>query len=365
MASLGSSFPISQQVLGSEILTGPIANRAVDFSVTDPSMGTMKKVAFFAVKMILFPWGLYELLKFTMQRVVMIFLYPAQSRIVKLFLRGVWGTSALDRARLNQVQRLRGLGFTVRDVVLMRNGVRYNGITISRPNTIENRAWAIQATGNSEPIEHSLELFARVYGTINFNILLINGPQVGRSEGHANPDTMADVQELGIRYLEEALSANKVILAGRSLGGAVMGGAILKHEFKPDIQYTVVRQMSFDRASNVCSKIIGMTIFARLKNIVKRLVGWCCELDGIAPSRKLSELNIKEVIVQSAVRRSSGVAPAKDDFSFDNVIPKEATLGYRLVKEGVTTNKVFCCAPWGHVDNETIYLPLQLEEVAP
>ncbi|NGX34380.1 MAG: hypothetical protein K1060chlam1_00733 [Candidatus Anoxychlamydiales bacterium] len=326
--------------------TKPLSKRLADFSIQDKTkwQKLAKKVIVLTLKIVIFPWGIYELARYIVQRLVMIPLYPAQSRIVRFFIRKLMPISEkdLDLFRKQIAIRMNEQGFLVRHVALEKNGVRYSGMLIGHKDTIANGKWALQATGNLELIEHSAENIAKIYKDFQVNTLLINGPAVGKSEGRATPESMGDAQEVGLSFLENALKANKIVIAGRSLGGASVGQAISKHEFKKDVKYLVVRQMTFDRASNICGKTVR-NWSPRLGSFVKKVVKWSgCEMDSLAASKKLQELGIKEIIVQATQREiKSHELPKKDDFMTDGPILAHASLGYRLIKEKVVDNKVF------------------------
>lgn len=212
-------------------------------------------------------------------------------------------------------------------------------MVLGKKEGIENGKWIVQATGNCQPIEYVVGC-AELYSRIGFNALFINDPSVGRSGGHAIPQSLGEAQETGIRFLETALKAKQIAIAGFSLGGAMVGQAILQHRFRKDVDYLVIRQVTFDRTSNIAKKI--MPIF---KSVAKHLVLWTgLEMDSIEASKKLQRLGIREVIIQAskkAIDRTS--VPNKEDFETDGVIPARGSLGYRLVKEGVTYNKIFRC----------------------
>ena len=296
-----------------------------------------------ACKLSLGSWGLYEGLRYIVQRLIMIPLYPAQSRLVK-FMFPVLRAENLSAHIQAEAEGLALGDFRVRHVVLEKNGVRYSGLMIGHSTTIDNGQWVLQATGNAEPIEHTAELCARTYQECGFNTLMINGPAVGRSQGHATPQTLGEAQEIGLCFLESALKAKKIVLAGRSLGGAAMGQAILQHTFHKEIQYLAVRQMSFDRVSNVCGKIVGQ-LFPRLEGVVSRIIHWSgCEMDSVAASKRLQQLGIQEVIIQASREGTDPeLLPTIDHFYADGVILAEASLGHALIREGITGNKRFYC----------------------
>jgi alpha/beta superfamily hydrolase len=327
----------------------------VDFSIQDDTwLDLAGRVGLLVLKIVLFPWGIYELCRYGVQRLIMAPLYPAQNSLVKY----IFGSHvSIDEASSDQERRwsassLKRDGFVVRHVSLEKNGARYSGMLVGRKDKIQNGKWVLQATGNLEPIETSAKQFAKLYAQCGFNTLLINGPGVCRSKGEADPKTMGEAQALGLSFLETAIKAKKIVISGRSLGGAATSQAILQHTFKKDVKYLVMRQMTFDRASTICSKIVESAV-PLLSGFAKFLVQWSgCEMDSVEASKKLSKLGIKEVIVQNGNRHvHSFEVPKPEDFASDGVIPADASLGKALVSEGVTKNKIFYCLKGlGHMD---------------
>lgn len=283
-----------------------------------------------------------SLVTYIPQRLIMIPLYPAQSNLLKKFVK------QLNPKSLNELRPyLQGVmkSATLREVTIERNGIRYDALLMGRPETLQNGRWVLQATGNACPIEKMAYACWRTYSPAGFNVLMVNGPSVGRSSGHANARTIGEAQEGGIRFLETAIKAKQIALAGHSLGGAAIGQAILQHEFKKDISYLVVRQHAFDRTSNVVKKIINLPI---LKHIAQYLIYWAdLEMDNVQSSKKLQELGIHEVIIQAVDPQAIAAKQRLKEkiFMSDGVIPAKASLGYRLVKEGVIQNKEFACIP--------------------
>ncbi|HEV3270374.1 MAG TPA: hypothetical protein VGZ69_07005 [Candidatus Rhabdochlamydia sp.] len=147
---------------------------------------------------------------------------------------------------------------------------------------------------------------------------MINGPCVGNSQGQATPKSMGDAQQVGISFLEKFVEAKNIVIAGRSLGGAAIGQAILQHEFKKDVNYLVVSQMSFDKASNICGKTIS-TLSPRLGWFVEKLIQLVgCEMDAVAAAKKLQKLEIVQVVVQASNQEiPSGKLPRLEDFQAD------------------------------------------------
>jgi hypothetical protein len=314
----------------------------------------------------------YKSVQYIAQRFVMFPLYPAQNGLVKAIMPH-FETHKLNTDRFKGALSLKSKGFIVRDVNLEKNGIRYSGLLIAHEETIGNRQWVLQATGNAQPIEQGFVdidkqgryiaeegaprsnfSFSSFYQKQGFNLLLINGPGVGKSEGKATAQSMGDAQQVGISFIETALKANKIVIAGFSLGGAAIGQAILQHAFKGDVKYLVVRQMTFDRVSTICAKIVARASPFLEKFVVKQLIKWTgLEIDSVAASKKLQQLGIQEVIVQRSAVEScqSNSIPCLNQFETDGVIVPEASLGYALVKEGVTEDKVFCPLPEAEHDS--------------
>ncbi len=283
-------------------------------------------------------------LRYIVQRVVMTFIYPAQSCLLRRL-----SLPHLSVQNLNLQRKQIGESsneFICRDVVLEKNGVRYSGMLMGHRDTIHNGNWALQAVGNGESIERLIEHTAQVYYQDKFNILMINGPSVGKSQGTATPSTMGDAQDIGISYLETALKAKKIVIAGRSLGGAAIGLAILKHHFKKDVKYLVVQQMTFDCTSNIAAKMVGQMSSFPEWVVAKVIQVSGCEMDSVKASKKLQKEGIQEVIIQASNRAiPKEELPSLEDFITDSVIMKTASLGYALIQKGITDNKVFRCLP--------------------
>lgn len=77
-------------------------------------------------------------------------------------------------------------GYESKHIGLKINGVVYSALQITHS---DNKGWVLQATGNGEPIEYSAVFFAKTYKNMGLNVLLVNGPGVGRSGGRATPSS--------------------------------------------------------------------------------------------------------------------------------------------------------------------------------
>jgi alpha-beta hydrolase superfamily lysophospholipase len=321
-----------------------------DFSIDNRTCcSTCKKIALLLLKIILVPWILYEAITFVAQRIAMAALYPAQSFFVKCC-RPSLRTSHLDRRREELPERFAEQGYVIRHVKLEKDGTDYSGLWMGSPETLDNGKWVLHATGNVQPIERAVDLVDS-FQSIGYNLLMVNGPGVGRSDGIATAATLGEPQDIGISFLEHAIKANRLVLSGFSLGGAALGEAIHNHDFHLEgdehKHYLVIRSMCFDSVGNVGRKKTSKGCFAPFSKCV---ANWTkLEADNVASSRKLLELQIPEVIIQ---------AGEGDTFAHDGMIPEKATLGRRLQKEGITDPelKQFINVPGArhHVPIETI-----------
>ena len=274
--------------------------------------------------------------RYVVQRLVMLPFYPAQSFFLKFLPH--FRSGNLDRIRENTKKELTSKGYLCKELFLEENGIKYNGMIISHPDTINNGKWVLQATGNAVPIEHVAEQMIDIYckGNNPVNVLLVNGPGVGKSEGAATPATMGAAQRLGIRFLEERVKAKRIGLVGHSLGGAAIAQAILQHEFKRNIKYCAIFQMTFDRASNIASQLVSNGLFDWGVKKLIQIVG--CEMDSVAAVRKLKDLGIPLYIAQLTSDPLSSPVVA-NDFVSDGVIPRHASLAATVIEEGVISDQ--------------------------
>jgi hypothetical protein len=322
--------------------------KEVDFSITGPEEGVARKVGEAALKVVLLPWGLYCGMRWLVQRLIMIKVYPVQSSIVK-FLFSELKLEALDAQRSKAAAELAKKGFIVRHLWIESKGTKLSALMAIHPDHAQNGKWVLQACGNFQPIEYGLELVAKHYHKKNYNVLIVNNPGVGRSEGTSTPETMGEAQEAGIAFLETAVKPRKIVLAGYSLGGGALGQAILKHDFKKGIKYVVIRQMSFGTISQVCEERYREIINVEfLRRYIRPVVEWAgCEIDSVAVSRELQKRNIQETVIQRVNDNS--------EFDFDGAIPKEASLAFHLHREGILDLKQFIRLPnIDHLDGDEI-----------
>ena len=310
-----------------ELRLGPLT---ADFTIDNRSCWkTCKKVALAILKIILFPWILYEGIRYLFQRLAMAALYPAQSAILKSCILPEMKTEALDIARIHVPP-----GSIIRHIKLVKDGISYSGLLMGSPGTIENGKWVLQATGNAQPIEYS-ESYFHDYQSTGYNLLMVNGPGVGRSEGTATAESLGHPQEIALTYLEQVIQATRIVLSGFSLGAGAISQAIKEHDFQFETtKYLVIQQMTFDSTANVAHKFLShrnTCCTSCLAPIARCIIQWTgLNVDNTDASRRLLELEIPEVIIQAG--NSVG-------FQHDGVIPAEATHARTVLQEQMVAHK--------------------------
>ena len=305
----------------------------VDFSKrssedrTGPTYRDWKKIA---EKIICFPFPfrIGFIVSCILERLTMAIVNPAQSTLIKSFIG--CDVKESDKLRKSVASTLEQQNYIVRHVILEKNGVRYSGLLIGHTETIRNGRWLLHATGNRGLIENLAEDLAQLcYKKDDFNVLLINGPGVARSEGWANPHTIGDAQEIGLSFLEKAINATEIVISGHSLGGAAIGQAILQHAFDTEKRkYTVIFDKTFDRLSNIARCLVG----GWASYLIKKLG---LEMDTVAASEILKEKQIEQIILQGGTAISPSTKIRPERFANDGVICKESCLASTLNEEKV------------------------------
>ena len=367
-------------------MIAPIKNLLPDISVKTVMTKRAKLINISKTlgKLILFPWGLYCVSKYVVLQIVMIPLYPLHSRIIQYAIKFFGGPSFTSHG-LGEVRRQLSIHVSddiiLRRVVLEKDNRRYSGLMLSNSKTIDNGQWVIQATGNLEPIETSAEAMYNIYRREKFNLLMINGPCAGGGTGYASPECLGEAQELGLQLLEKGVRAKTIVMAGRSLGAAAMGQAILAHDFTEGVNYYCASMMTFDRVSNIAYKMFKRSMGRLIGKLVCVICKWSgAEMDTVAASRKLSRLNIPEIIIQhtdDVVRREGQRYFGQTLYSpierneiqgQDGVIPRTASHAYRIRKMNNLMNKHYVLLPGeGHMSNRpmTYIIPMINNIISP
>ncbi len=353
-----SSFPaLCVEPVNKKEIGGSLAGKKVDFAIAYSWAERARDITVIVLKILILPWGIIEGVRYLLGRVAMAMIYPAQSDLVKRYYTDFQAENT-DQARLQVFQNLQAKQYAVKHLILEKRGVRYSALIAGHQDYLSNGNWALQAVGNGGTAEAYLKHYADIYKAKKQNVLIVNGPSVGRSQGTAVPSTIGDAQEVGICFLEEVIKAKSITIAGYSLGGAAVGQAILQHRFKKGIDYTVERNMTFDTLSNIVYSIVSRASQSSfLGYMAAGLIHFCgLQIDSVAASKKLQELNIQEIIIgatnylsvrptfsfrQEFISSTNTVSKTSELFRNDGVIPGEASLGNALVTQNITAHKSF------------------------
>lgn len=289
-----------------------------------------------------FPKAILQAGMYVCTRLFMTALYPAQSKVLSL-IKNDYSASHLDSIRISALERLVSQGYAVYRVILKKNSEKYDGLVVRRNDALDERKWILQATGCSAPIESSIEDIAKIYlnhGT--FSLLMVNGPAVGRSQGQATFQSLANTQEIAIRFLEKNQKATHIALIGHSFGAAILGLAIMNHRFVGHIKYTVVRQMAFNSLPEI-AKTVTRSPLAAL--VIQKLH---LNIDNVESSAFLEKQGIHEIIIQAS--KEKGTPEKVEDFAADGVIPERNSLGASIVTQHWKHKTFVGLGPVGHAD---------------
>jgi len=256
---------------------------------------------------------------------------------------------SIDEKRFEEKRKefLEKEGYEVKGVALERDGISYQGFLVTKNGSALNQdRWAIQAVGVTGYAQKRIFSMGKAYGERGFNLLIVNPPGVGKSEGKTTGKTLGQAQETGVRFLEH-IGAKKIILAGFSMGGGMMGSAIMQHRFRDDIAYLGLFQMTFSTLSKAAAGLIhgGIKGFSRMIPLgpIPSYLGGAIvglgvrslgmEMDSVSAVQKLTESNIPVIVVQKSTQRSGWTQFKDVEFASDWIISKKASLGSGLQKD--------------------------------
>lgn len=308
-------------------LAKPLSERVADFSIQTrgQSNSIVLKIIKLILQIVIFPWGIYSVTRYALQRIAMLGICPPQSQFAKWLAPYVYelnkpsGKKAetlnkfLLAHKIDNICILNNYSIfplIIREVVLEKNGERYQGMIVSNLDIVRNGTWAIHAMANQATLESIIEKVGSSYVRNSINVLFINPPSVSLSKGHANLNTIVGSYELGVRFLEEALQAKNIIFSGRSLGAGIIGEVARRHKCLPRCKYLTVRIVPFNRLSDQ-----AMEMFSRYSKIfadaIPSIFRWTqCEIDCVDASRELAKKGIFEIVLQ-AIRPKTALSERK------------------------------------------------------
>lgn len=229
----------------------------------------------------------------------------------------------------SSMEALGDLEFTAKKVSIVKSGIQYDATVITHSSTADNGKWTVHALGNGMAMEQLISQLAQENFQYGSNTLLINGPSVGESGGWPTRYQLGAGFEGGLQFLEQEVEATHILMRGLSLGGGMMAEAILNHDFelglKRGTQYLSISDRTFSRLSDIAGQLFHPYV---------KPVLWAInmELDGVEAARKLSELNIRHIVVQHEMQHEG---------SHDGVIPDVTSLAHLLKQEEELNNKEF------------------------
>lgn len=229
-------------------------------------------------------------------------------------------TSYQTPQNLEALKKLEKDGYCVKKIQLYKSGIRYDAAIIGHKSTIDNGKWTIHALGNGMAMEMFYDDLPRKNFANNSNTLLINGPSVGQSGGWPTRYQFGAGFEAGLQFLEKQVDATHIVMHGLSLGGGMMGEAVLNHDFsygeKRGIKYLFVADRTFSKLSDVAANLVGSVV-----KPIFYLAG--AELDGVSAGMRLSSKGIKQIVIQHKSQNGLGS---------DGVIADEISLANQLRK---------------------------------
>ncbi len=233
----------------------------------------------------------------------------------------------LAQGEIEAIGRIVSKGWLAQKITLHKSGISYDATIIGHKDTITNGKWCIHALGNFLAMEQVIENISYENHQNRANTLLINGPGVGRSQGHPTRYSMSAGFEAGLQFLEKEVKATHIVFKGFSLGGGMMSEAVIAHEFDPNIKYLGISDRTFSHLSDAAAAIVGSFVNPLLGSFVNLLFYLSgTELDTVSGAEKLKRLKIRHIIIQHANDDSSKT---------DGVIPDCVSLTSKL--ESCTT----------------------------
>ncbi|MGL4539654.1 MAG: CPn0927/CPn0928 family alpha/beta hydrolase fold protein [Candidatus Rhabdochlamydia sp.] len=213
---------------------------------------------------------------------------------------------------------------------------KIDSVIVGKPSTLDNGRWLLASNGNCESYEQKLltnDEFKQILHKCNSNALVFNYPGVGSSSGPIGKKAMVKAYRAMLTFLEDkekGIEAKGIIGYGLSIGGGIQGEALKMHPLKKDIKYVFIKDRTFSTLSQLVSLMMG-----RFLGFAVKCLGW--EMDSVTSSKKLQA---PEIILQTTKRASFHQLKSIDDLrESDDIIEKEGSLAFELLKGGTHENK--------------------------
>lgn len=244
-----------------------------------------------------------------------------------------------------------GSPWKLKRLTLQFDGIKIDTFIVGKPHTLENGRWMMVANGNGEFAEDGpcrndyLELLEEIGG----NGIFFNYPGVEGSTGTPNKENMIKSCLLVIKFLEENINANKIVLYGHSIGGGVVSEASLVHEFKDDKQYVIVKSRTFSTMEDAAASITNSPFLGK----VSAAVGW--NFDCVEGSKRSP---VPEIILQTITPSPEddyypcNILTTSESIIHDGIIAPNASLAKALLDDATCPkdSKLFIGIPDSHND---------------
>jgi hypothetical protein len=263
-----------------------------------------------------------------------------------------------DYCRRRAGESLVADGYIVRRFCVETEDLHFDACLVGHAESIHSGNWVMVALpGHGDDLEHALVATVRWCHALGLNVLMINGPETGRSEGRRTWKALGDSCEAGLQFLEKTVQARKILMLREGLlGGPAMGRAILDHDFasqqEQGREYYCLSLHAIDKLSKASTV---SRVWLRLFGVETRA--------PIDSSRRLSELGISEIVVNACdhscpngllyVHTGDAIEHPEEEHPEEEHPEEEASasflpgasLGHRLVGMGATARKIFMGHP--------------------
>lgn len=284
------------------------------------------------------PKKVFDAGKYLFVRAIFAALYPPQNTCLKWLCKG-FSASQLKTTLHEAFRALEIQGYVTKEITLEKDGKKFHGAMVGKEETLKNGNWIVQVTGRTSPIETSLQDIAQAYlPATQGNLLMINSPNVGSSEGEMTFGTAGEVQSLALTFLE-GQGAQRIAWVGHSFGATFLAEAIVRHTFQKNVKYTVIRQMAFHRVSQMASAFTSCSVVGAVVR------GAGIDTDECAASRVLAHNGVSDYILQASTNEKLA---HRQDFASDGVIPAETCLGAACLE--IPSSKIIGLGKVGHAD---------------
>lgn len=240
-----------------------------------------------------------------------------------------WGFNDAElQEEKEQIDFLINEGFFVKKMFLWHSGTRYETILVANHLMIDSGVWTIEALGNCAVMNFCIKERALKNFNNKTHTLFLNGPSVGASGGFPTRHQLGAGFEAAMQFLEKEVKATRILLNGVTTGMGFLSEAILKHDFTKGLtngtKYLVISYLAAGYLSEVAGDI-GCCLAAPCFSLAGM------ELDSVLAAKKLSELEITQIVIQhSSLDGKGSDSLLKDSISLSQKINKELIIKYKI-----------------------------------